>query len=221
MASVFLIVAISYLVGSFPTSIILARITRQIDIRNFGSGNAGGTNAFRVLGWKSGLFVALVDLGKGAFTTLVISEIRVDEVVLNHETIQIIAGISAVIGHIWTIMAKLKGGKGVATAGGMVIALHPWAALACVVVFFIAVALSRYVSVGSITAAASLPLNLLILSKFFDKPVTNTFLFSSVMIGSLIIFTHRENIRRLLDGKENRFGKSDLAPKPEDIRHAG
>ncbi len=213
MYSLILIVLLSYLVGSFPTSIVWGRMTRRVDIREHGSRNAGGTNAFRVFGWQAGLVVGLVDVGKGFLATALLAKIRIDPLTLDHELVQIIAGSSAIIGHIWTVLAKFKGGKGVATAGGMLIAISPWAALVCILIFLATVTTTRYVSVSSIAATSSLPLVLLTLDRVFDNTVSNTFLVSSVFIGGLIAFTHRSNIRRLMQGTENRFRQNPLQEK--------
>ncbi|MFQ5604937.1 MAG: glycerol-3-phosphate 1-O-acyltransferase PlsY [bacterium] len=207
MWSLIIIALLSYLVGSFPTSIVVGRMTRRIDIREYGSKNAGGTNAFRVLGWKAGLFVAVVDIGKGMLATLLVSKIRVDAVHINYEYVQILAGLSAIVGHIWTVLAKFKGGKGVATGAGMIIALYPWAALICFFIFAILVLTTRYVSVGSITAASSLPLVLMLLDRMLGKSVPGGLYVFSILISGLIFYTHRSNIRRLINGTENRFNK--------------
>ncbi len=213
MYSLVAVVLLSYLIGSFPTSIVWGRMTRRIDIREHGSGNPGGTNAFRVLGWQAGLIVAFVDVGKGILATALLSRIRIDPLPLDHELVMIIAGTSAVIGHIWTVLAKFKGGKGVATAGGMLIALYPWAALICALIFVATVTTTRYVSVSSIAATSSLPLVLLVLDHVFDKSVSNVFLIYSILISGLIAFTHRSNIRRLIHGTENRFDKHPFRKK--------
>lgn len=191
----------------------MGRMTRRIDIREHGSGNPGGTNAFRVLGWKSGLFVALVDVGKGILAAALISQIRIDPVHIHYELVQIIAGTAAVIGHIWTVLAKFRGGKGVATAGGMLIAIYPWAAFICFLIFVTIVLITRYVSVGSMTAASSLPIVLMILDYLFDKEISNSFIVFSILIGGLIFYTHRSNIRKLIDGTENRFSKNPFKRK--------
>lgn len=213
MLSLILILVLSYLVGSFPTSIVWGRITKRIDIRDFGSGNPGGTNAFRVLGWQAGLIVGIVDIGKGALAAALIARIRVDVIPLDSELVQIIAGTAAVVGHIWTVLAKFKGGKGVATAGGMLIAIYPWAAFICFLIFIVLVATTRYVSVGSIGASSSLPLVLFLMERVLDKTIPNSLLFFSFLLGGLIAFTHRANIRRLFQGTENRFGKNPVEPK--------
>lgn len=213
MFSLVLIILFAYLVGSFPTSIVVGRMTQRIDIREYGSKNAGGTNAFRVLGWKAGLFVAVVDILKGVLATLLIAKIRVDPLMLDYELVQIIAGTFAVIGHIWTVLAKFKGGKGVATGAGLIIALFPWASLICFIIFAALVLTTRYVSLGSIIATSSLPFVLLTFDRMFGKSVSNSLLAFSILISGLIIFTHRSNIRRLLNGTENRFEKLQFRKK--------
>ncbi|MFQ5770289.1 MAG: glycerol-3-phosphate 1-O-acyltransferase PlsY [bacterium] len=213
MWSLFIIILLSYLVGSFPTSIVVGRMSRRIDIRDYGSKNAGGTNVFRVLGWKAGLLVAVVDVGKGLLATLLVSKIRIDPLSLDYELVQILAGVAAVIGHIWTVLAKFRGGKGVATAGGMLIALFPWAALICFFIFVILVLTTRYVSVGSITAASCLPFVLVLLDRMFGKTVPHSLYIFSIFVGCLIFYTHRSNIRRLINGTENRFNKFQFKRK--------
>ena len=213
MFSLVLIILFAYLVGSFPTSSVVGRMTRRIDIREHGSKNAGGTNAFRVLGWKAGLFVAVVDILKGVLATLLVAKIRVDSLTLNYELVQIIAGTSAVIGHVWTVLAKFKGGKGVATGAGMIVALFPWASLICFIIFAALVLTTRYVSLGSIIATSSLPFILLTFDRIFGKSVSNSLLTLSILISGLILFTHRSNIRRLFNGTENRFEKLQFRKK--------
>lgn len=213
MFSLVLIILFAYLVGSFPTSIVVGRMTQRIDIREHGSKNAGGTNAFRVLGWKAGLFVVVVDILKGVLATLLIAKIRVDPLMLDYELVQIIAGTFAVIGHIWTVLAKFKGGKGVATGAGLIIALFPWASLICFIIFAALVLTTRYVSLGSIIATSSLPFVLLTFDRMFGKSVSTSLLTFSILISGLIIFTHRSNIRRLINGTENRFEKLQFRKK--------
>ena len=213
MFSLVLIILFAYLVGSFPTSIVVGRMTQRIDIREHGSKNAGSTNAFRVLGWKAGLFVAVVDILKGVLATLLIAKIRVDPLMLDYELVQIIAGTFAVIGHIWTVLAKFKGGKGVATGAGLIIALFPWASLICFIIFAALILTTRYVSLGSIIATSSLPFVLLTFDRMFGKSVSTSLLTFSILISGLIIFTHRSNIRRLINGTENRFEKLQFRKK--------
>ncbi|GBD94498.1 glycerol-3-phosphate acyltransferase [bacterium BMS3Abin05] len=208
MLTLLAIVVLSYLIGSFPTSIIFGKIFKGIDIRDYGSGNAGGTNAFRVMGWKIGISVMMIDVAKGLIATVLISQIRIDPISVAPVYLQIIAGFSAVIGHIWTIFAGFRGGKGVGTAAGMLIGLYPIAFIFVFIVFLLVLVTTRYVSVSSMTAAASLPLFLLILD-YFGRAYKPQLMVLSLIIVLLIIFTHRSNIKRLFAGNENRvrFGK--------------
>jgi len=203
MLTLLTIIGLSYLLGSFPTSIIFGKLFRGIDIRNYGSGNAGGTNAFRVMGWKIGISVMIIDLAKGLIATVLISQIRIDAISLAPVYLQIIAGFSAVIGHIWTIFAGFHGGKGVGTAAGMLIGLYPVAFIVIFIIFLIVLFTTRYVSVSSMTAAVSLPVVLLILDKL-GRPYKTPLMVLSIIIAILIIFTHRSNIGRLMAGTENR-----------------
>lgn len=205
MISLIAIIILSYLVGSIPTSIILSKLLRGIDIRDYGSGNAGGTNAMRVLGWKIGVVVMIIDVGKGVVATLVISTIRIDSISLQPEFIQIIAGLMAILGHIWTIFAGFRGGKGVGTGAGMLISLYPTAAFVCVLIFVITLLTARIVSLSSMTAAISLPIVLLLLKTYFHYSVSDILLYFSIFIAGLILFTHRSNIKRLIRREENRM----------------
>ncbi|NOZ63296.1 MAG: glycerol-3-phosphate 1-O-acyltransferase PlsY [Calditrichaeota bacterium] len=205
MLSLIAIIVLSYLAGSIPTSIIASKLFRGIDIRDHGSGNAGATNAFRVLGWKIGLLVALIDVGKGVFATLLISKLRftgspID--FLTTDVVQIIAGMSAIFGHIWTIFASFKGGKGVGTAAGMLFSLYPIAGVICLAVFVIMLFTFGFVSLGSISAAIAFPIVVAVLKN--QQGYSDTLFYFAIFIALLIVFTHRSNIRRLLKGEENK-----------------
>jgi len=206
MLNLFLLIAISYLMGSIPTSIIAGKLLKGLDIREHGSGNAGATNVFRVLGWKAGLVVLIIDMLKGWIPTVYVSQLGVESGLgwdlINY---QIIAGFSAMFGHIWTIFAKFKGGKGVGTGAGMLIGLAPFAVLICIIVFIAVVAATRYVSLGSILASITF-MAVIFVQKFgLEQPVPNELLIFSVFIPALIIFTHRSNIQRLLKGEESKI----------------
>jgi acyl phosphate:glycerol-3-phosphate acyltransferase len=208
MINFLLIILLCYLVGAFPTSIVTGRLLRGIDIREHGSGNAGGTNVFRVLGWKPGLFVMLFDAFKGFVATFWLSRLAFGTISLTNESIMLLCGTAAIVGHIWTVFAHFKGGKGVGTAAGMLVALYPLALLICLAIFFIVFLTTRIVSVGSLSAAIALPIVLTHFRTVFDKPVSNVLYVFSFFAAALIIFTHRSNIKRLLEGTENRFRKS-------------
>ncbi len=207
MYSLILIIFLSYLAGSIPTSIIISKVFFGFDIRTKGSGNAGGTNAFRVLGWKIGIIVMLVDIAKGIIATYTIAQLRIDYLPWDQVYIQMLAGIFAIIGHIWTAFADFRGGKGVGTAAGMLIVLYPAAVLICLVVFLIVLITSRYVSLSSLSAAVTLPLALIFLSVTLDSTLSPPLLILAVCVSILIIYTHRSNIQRLINGNENRIKK--------------
>ncbi len=194
----------AYLIGSVPTAIIVGKALKGIDIRDFGSGNAGGTNVFRVLGWKPGLFVMLFDVFKGFLATYWLPQ-WLPGAPLELSTAQLLSGCAAISGHIWTIFAGFRGGKGVGTAAGMLLALFPLALVMCLGIFLVVLIITRIVSISSITAALSFPVILTLFRHLLhiDVPVP-LYLFSFVA-AALIVFTHRSNIRRLMAGTENRI----------------
>jgi len=214
MINLLLIILLSYLVGSIPTSIIVSKIVRGIDIRQHGSGNAGGTNVIRVLGWKYGVFVILFDAFKGAFSVLVIAKLLYGSIPFQNITpfaditlVQIIAGLSTVIGHIWTAFAGFKGGKGIATALGFLLMLITVDMLFAISIFILVVSLSRYVSLGSISAAVSVPIIMVIRENLFGVDIQGygTILPFAVLIALLVIYTHRANVVRLIRGQESQL----------------
>ena len=209
-----IIVILSYLAGSIPNSIIISKAVRGIDIRNHGSGNAGGTNVMRVLGWKYGLTVIFLDALKGAIAVVIISRLFYGPLPFENVSpfddftlVQIIAGMSAVIGHIWTVFADFKGGKGIATALGMLLTLITIDMLIAVGIFALVVLISRYVSLGSIIAAISVPSTLFIRENLFhvDIPGYSTLFPFIVGVTALVIFTHRKNLVRIFNGNENKI----------------
>jgi len=217
-----IIVILSYLIGSVPNSIIISKLVRGIDIREHGSGNAGGTNVMRVLGWKYGLLVIFLDALKGAIAVVIISRLFYGPLPFENVSpfddftlVQIIAGMSAVIGHIWTVFAGFKGGKGIATALGMLLTLITIDMLIAVGIFALVVLISRYVSLGSIIAAISVPSTLFIRENLFhvDIPGYSTLLPFIIGVSVLVIFTHRKNLARLINGSEN---KISLRKKPKN-----
>jgi len=209
-----IIVILSYLVGSIPNSIIISKAVSGIDIRNHGSGNAGGTNVLRVLGWKYGLFVIFLDALKGAVAVVIISRLFYGPLPFENVSpfddftlVQIIAGMSAVIGHVWTVFAGFKGGKGIATALGMLLTLITVDMLIAVGIFTLVVLISRYVSLGSIIAALSVPVTLFIRENLFhvDIPGYTTLFPFIIGVTVLVIFTHRKNLVRIFNGSENKI----------------
>ncbi len=211
------IIILSYLIGSIPTSIIVTKAIKGVDIRDYGSGNAGGTNVMRVLGWKIGLLVIILDAFKGVLAVVIVARLHYGSMPFTNSTpfddftlIQIIAGLSAVIGHIWTVFAGFRGGKGIATALGMLLMISTVDILVAVGVFILVVSVSRYVSLGSILGAISVPLTLVIRENVFDVhiPGYDTLLPFVIGVSLLVIFTHRKNVVRLLNGSESKVSFS-------------
>jgi glycerol-3-phosphate acyltransferase PlsY len=167
-----------------------------------------------VLGWKAGVFVILMDMAKGLLATVVISRLMFGSLPFQNATpfddatvVRIIAGSAAILGHVWTLFAGFKGGKGIATAGGMLIGVAPVEVAVSAAVFALVFLITHYVSLGSVSAALAFPLTMFFRENVFmvDVEGYNTLIFFSIGISLLIIFTHRSNIGRLLKGTENRL----------------
>ncbi len=215
--NLFAIIGLSYLVGAIPTSIIVSKLVRGIDIRNYGSGNAGGSNVFRILGWKYGVLVIILDALKGAVAVIGVARLFLGEMPFSNQTpfddftlIQILAGVAAVVGHVWTVFAGFRGGKGIATALGFLITIITIDMLLACAVFLIVVTLSKYISLGSVSAAVSVPLILIIRENLFNVDILGygTILPFSIAIALLVIYTHRANLKRLFEGSENKISFS-------------
>jgi acyl phosphate:glycerol-3-phosphate acyltransferase len=157
------------------------------------------------MGWKPALFVMIIDIGKGVLSVLLWP--RLFPVYPDMLTVQILAGSAAVLGHIWTVFAGFRGGKGVGTAFGVLLSLAPLASAATLIVWIALVAAFRFVSLGSLAAGIVFPLALMSQRRWLDPDLPRTLIWLGVVLGVLIFFTHRRNIVRLFQGKENRFGK--------------
>lgn len=197
---VLLLVLIAYLFGSIPTSVWIGKFFYNIDIREFGSGNAGATNTFRVLGKKAGIPVLIIDILKGtaavALAYLSIFEIGSTEFI----NLQLGLGVAALIGHIFPVFAGFRGGKGVATILGIVVCILPLACSLSLVVFLVVLVLSRIVSLSSMIAGISFPIFLnIVLGN--SNPILTIF---SIVVAALLLITHRKNIVRLLNKQENK-----------------
>ena len=225
MINMVIVVLLSYIVGSIPTSVMLSKWRHGFDIRSKGSGNAGGTNVFRVLGWKSGVFVIIIDALKGVIATTVVARLFWDPTLpfYNHTPfddftiIQMICGGAAVFGHVWTVFAGFKGGKGIATGSGMLIGIAPTEFAVSIAIFLIFLFAFRYVSLGSIMAAASFPLSLIIRYNILSDEIHSykTLVFFSTGIALFLIYSHRANIKRLIEGTERKI--TSFKRKPESV----
>lgn len=190
-----LAIVASYLVGAIPTSYLIVRAVRGIDLRTVGSGNLGTTNLFRQLGWRWALPVGVFDTLKGAIPVAVFAPWSGLGVVS-----AALLGLVAVLGHVYSVFVGFKGGKGVATGGGIVLGMAPLAFLGALVTWAVVVRLSGYVSVASITAAAILPVLLWVL-----HPAARPAIWLVAGLSLLVIWLHRANIARLRAGTEHRF----------------
>jgi glycerol-3-phosphate acyltransferase PlsY len=186
----------SYLLGAIPTSYLVGRWVRGLDLRREGSGNLGATNAFRVLGWRLAVPVLIADLLKGWGPAFFFARWAGVGPVW-----ALAFGAAAIVGHVFSVYMRFRGGKGVATSGGVLLALAPWAALTGLVAWICLVALTRIVSVASIAAAFSVPLVVWVTQG------VGAILWLSLGLMVFVIYAHRANIRRLLRGEEHRFGR--------------
>ncbi|HPI25640.1 MAG TPA: glycerol-3-phosphate 1-O-acyltransferase PlsY [Candidatus Cloacimonadota bacterium] len=189
----------AYFLGSIPVGWIVARLFFKTDIRSKGSGNIGATNALRQFGTAVGLIVLLLDMSKGIIAVLLAKSIYGSGAMM-----VVICGLLAILGHVFPIWLKFKGGKGVATAAGVFIALTPISLLIALLVFIVVVAITRYVSLGSIMAALSL-LAVNVISIFRQPHKDYALLILVVLIVAMIIYKHKENIARLIRGNENKI----------------
>jgi acyl phosphate:glycerol-3-phosphate acyltransferase len=196
-----ILVILAYMLGSIPTSLIISKTQFNIDIRDYGSGNAGATNTFRVLGSRWGSVVMLLDVLKGILAVklaLLIPFYVENE--FARTNFQIGLGLAAVLGHIFPVWADFRGGKGVATLFGLIIAISPWTALGCVAVFLFVLFLTRFVSLSSILASMAFPVFILVIFNVDN----NAYRIFAIAVALLVIMTHQKNIGRLLSGSENK-----------------
>lgn len=212
MLTLSVILILSYLAGSIPGSLWVGQWIYKVDLRKHGSGNPGATNAYRILGWKAGLLSTLVDMGKGFVAAAFISNIRIDTLPAflagdqSWLLLAVFAGIAAVIGHMFPIFARFKGGKGVNTAAGVLFALTPLNMLLTFVVFCLVLWGTRYVSLSSMMGSLAYPSSLIVQKFLLGKSDTPTSLIIfGVVLALVIILAHRSNIKRLLNGTENRI----------------
>jgi glycerol-3-phosphate acyltransferase PlsY len=196
-----LLICVAYLIGSIPTAIWVSKYFFGIDIRNYGSGNAGATNTFRVLGARWGTFVMLFDMVKGVIAALLYLLLPYYVIDPFHRTnLMVGLGLAAVLGHIFPIWAGFRGGKGVATLFGMVVAIQPVVAVCVAAVFILVLYLTRFVSLSSILASIAFPVLILII---FNEPQPIYRVFA-IAVALLVILSHQKNISRLLQGNESK-----------------
>ena len=206
-----LVFFLSAILGSIPFAIVIGKVFYGVDVRKQGSGNPGATNTLRVLGKKAGIAVLLLDIGKGALAVFLgyrLVHFRSASIIYADPDIiyPCICAALAVLGHVFSPFLKFKGGKGVATSIGVVLALQPIAALVMIVTFILILMFTRYVSLGSIIGAVIYPLYNLI---FYTHSLV--LLLFSIGLAALILIRHKDNIARLIKGQESKFGKKQEA----------
>lgn len=213
MISLLAVLLLSFLLGSIPTSLWTGKVLKGIDIRQYGSGNAGATNTFRTLGWKAGVFVLTVDFLKGFVSTKYISGLAfliasgpVSPPVWEADAfVKIACGTVAVIGHMFPVLAGFKGGKGGASAAGMLYGIEPVSISISVAIFFIVMFTTRYVSLGTVVSTGFYPINLLILRYGFGWDIDGSMMIIGTFAALFIIYKHKANMQRLANGTENRI----------------
>ncbi|MCA1741617.1 MAG: glycerol-3-phosphate 1-O-acyltransferase PlsY [Bacteroidales bacterium] len=195
---------LAYLAGSIPSAVWAGRLFHGIDVREHGSGNAGATNTVRVLGWKTGIPVLIFDIFKGwlaaSLPRFLEAAPDTSEQIM---VLQIVCGMAAILGHVFPIFAGFRGGKGVATTFGVLLALQPWLTLACAGIFLVVLLISGYVSLGSIISVIMFPV--LLLTVFHTTSIL--FKIFAILVAIAVVATHSKNISRLIRGEEKRFLK--------------
>jgi len=207
MVKVIAAIIISYFLGSIPFAIIVTRIVKGVDVRQFGSRNAGATNVYRVAGLPAALFVGLLDLAKGFAAVFWIAAALNSPDQLSLLQLQIICAVAVMLGHMFTLFAGFKGGKGVLAAAGALLAIMPAEVGIAFAVFLIFAVSTRYISLGSITAALALFIVTYIEHFLLDRTKPTELLILVAVIALIVVLAHKSNIGRLLSGTENKVGR--------------
>jgi glycerol-3-phosphate acyltransferase PlsY len=205
MRAIIVIVA-AYLLGAIPFGLIIARLYGVRDIRAVGSGNIGATNVWRIAGPRAAIWVYLLDIGKGVLAVLLARIFS--QTLMSRDLFLIVCALAAILGHIFPVYLGFKGGKGVNTGLGVMLMLLPIETVTCFVLFVVVVAISKYISLGSIVAATCLPALVIIEMVVLHRNIDSLYLVLSILIMIIVVYTHRHNIRRILAGTENRFSMS-------------
>ncbi|MBM3158861.1 MAG: glycerol-3-phosphate 1-O-acyltransferase PlsY [Bacteroidetes bacterium] len=196
-----LLILLAYLIGSVPTSVWVSKRFFNIDIRDYGSGNAGATNVYRVLGSRWGTFVMLIDMLKGVLAVQLAWLLpEYLDIEIQFQNLQTGLGMAAVLGHIFPLWAEFKGGKGVATVFGMVLGISPITAVSCAGIFLLVLYLTRFVSLSSILASIAFPIFILVVFNV-ENPLYRVF---AIAVALMVVLTHQKNIGRLIRGEETK-----------------
>jgi acyl phosphate:glycerol-3-phosphate acyltransferase len=202
VSGIIIALVLAYLLGSVPAAVWIGRLTHGIDVREHGSGNAGTANTIRVLGWKTGIPVLLIDCAKAWTAAMLPVFFRLADhgsaMLIN---LQIFTGLTAIVGHIFPVFAGFRGGKGVASAAGVLLAIQPQLTLCCLGVFLVVILMTGIISIASMSAGIAFPVLLFL---FFETP-SLIFRIFSIFVAVALLITHRKNIRRLLKGEESKL----------------
>jgi glycerol-3-phosphate acyltransferase PlsY len=213
-ATALIALLIAYLLGSIPSAVWVGKSLYGVDVREFGSGNSGATNTFRVLGKRAGLIVLSLDILKGWLAVTMASFIsEAPAGTSQYVDLQIVLGVAAVVGHIFPVFAGFRGGKGIATLFGVILAAHPLACLLSLGVFVLIFLAFNYVSLGSISAALAFPI--IVITVFAESVVPSMVIFS-ILVAILVMITHQKNIERLLRRQESKMSLVNRRKKEED-----
>lgn len=196
---------IAYLVGAFPTAVIVGRLMRSIDIREHGSCNAGATNTWRVLGWRAGVAVLLVDFAKGVVATLAVPLIPLAVGSVAPQILAMTCGLAAVVGHVFPVYVGFRGGKGIATGAGMLVGIAPIPTGIALGVFVLLISIFGKVSLGSVAGALSVPLSMGMLGTWTAMSYHPALIAMACFLACFVLYTHRGNLRRLVRGEERTF----------------
>jgi glycerol-3-phosphate acyltransferase PlsY len=194
------VAASAYLLGSIPSSFIMAKLLRGIDLRDHGSGNLGAANTFRILGAKAAVPVLIIDIGKGFLAVRMVSLLGIDNFAF-----VAMAALIAILGHNYSIFVGFSGGKGVGTTTGAFMAIVPWAVLICILIWLVLLLATRIVSVASIVASIALPVAVITTKYYLGRDTGILAVVLSVIVAAVVVYKHRSNISRLKKGEEKRI----------------
>jgi len=221
MVTVLAAAAIGYILGSVPSGVWLGRLFKGIDVREHGSKSIGATNVFRVLGAKLAVAVLTLDIAKGFAAAYLGSLVDLGDTLLTQNQLAMVGGLAAILGHLFPVFARFRGGKGVATGAGMLLFLAPLEVSFACIVFAAVLALTGYVSLSSIVGTFFFSLSILLERYLFGYPLGDEMVALAIAILLLILYTHRANIERLIRGKENKLGsKPSVADSSPEQRRA-
>lgn len=195
-------ILVAYFIGAIPFGLLVARLFGVQDIRQVGSGNIGATNVLRTLGMRAAIWVYLLDSGKGALAVFIARSLIAESPTT--ELYWVLAGMAAIVGHVYPVYLHFKGGKGVATMFGVLVVLLPVETVLAALVFVLVLVLSRYVSLASMMAAISFPAVVTVEQALLGMSVSRVYWVLTLLIGCLVPLTHRQNIGRLISGTESR-----------------